>query len=257
MQENVFYEAQKDNGTSLYRMTDGGGTDVLHFHRAVEISYVLSGSVTFYLEDKIFTANKDDIIFVDSYLKHKAIPNENYNAHILGFPTIISDEISAIFKGKTLPFLLDDKKFNSKFLPIIETLIKDGDKKNDVIIRGYTSALFGEFALHYKTEKTKPQSKSLSLVQEILEYIDAHYNEPITLEEISEQFGYHPSYFSRTFNNQIGIPLKTYLNFIRYSKYKEEVKNNPQKSKTQIIFDCGFASLPTFYRVEKSLKKVK
>jgi AraC-like DNA-binding protein len=255
MQENVFYEAQKDNNTSLYRITDGGGTNVLHFHRAMEISYVLSGSVTFYLEDKVFTASKDDIIFVDSYLKHKAIPIENYNAHILGFPTVISDEISAIFKGKTLPYLLGDKEFNAKFLPIIETLVKDGDKKNDVIIRGYTSALFGEFALHYKTEKIKPKSKSVSLVQDILEYIDAHFSEPLTLEDLSEHFGYTTCYFSRTFNNLIGIPLKTYLNFIRYSKYKKEVKNNPQKSKTQIIFDCGFASLPTFYRVEKSLTK--
>ncbi len=255
MQENVFYEAQKDNGTSLYRITDGGGTNVLHFHRAIEISYVLSGSVTFYLEDKVFTATKDDIFFVDSYLKHKAIPIENYNAHVLGFPTVISDEISAIFKGKTLPFLLGDKSFNAKFLPIIETLINEGDQKNDVIIRGYISALFGEFALHYKTEKIKPKTKSVSLVQDILEYIDAHFSNPITLEEISAHFGYTPSYFSRTFNNHIGISLKTYLNFIRYSKYKEEVKNNPQKSKTQIIFDCGFASIPTFYRVEKNLEK--
>lgn len=255
MKENGFYEAQKDNGTDLYRMTDGSGTNVLHFHRAIEIVYVLSGSATFYIEDRMFECSKDDIVFVDSYLKHKTLPHQDgYNAHILGFPTVISDEITAIFKGNTLPQILNDKSFNAKFLPIIETLIKYGDQKTDVIIRGYTSALFGELALRYKTEKLKPKSKSVSLVQDILEYIDTHFSETITLEGLSEYFGYSPIYFSRTFNNYIGIPLKTYINFIRYSKFKEEMKNNPQKSKTQIIFDCGFTSLPTFYRVKKSLE---
>ena len=83
--------------------------------------------------------------------------------------------------------------------------------------------------------------------EHILQYIEDHYNETITLDEISRHFGYSKYYFSRLFNRTFHCTLNAYINSVRVravSKMPEE------QSKTEKIIEAGFNSLSSYYRTK-------
>ena len=56
---------------------------------------------------------------------------------------------------------------------------------------------------------------SVDAVTHIKEYIDAHYTEDITLDELAQIIGYSKNYLCRLFREQTGDTINTYLNNVR------------------------------------------
>ena len=82
----------------------------------------------------------------------------------------------------------------------------------------------------------------------MLGYIDDHFEEQITLDSIAAEFGYNKYYFSRLFNTYIGDSLNGYINMVRVNNVIARAKKKESGNLSQIIFDCGFDSMTTFYR---------
>ena len=85
-----------------------------------------------------------------------------------------------------------------------------------------------------------------------MNFIDDHCCEQLTLESISKHFGYNKTYFSRIFNDHIGMSLNNYINMVRYDKFTALSKDTEDSTITDLVFKCGFSSLSTFYRIRKT-----
>ena len=81
-------------------------------------------------------------------------------------------------------------------------------------------------------------------------YIDTHFSEKITSTMLAEKFGYNRKYFSSYFNKAVGVNFNGYLNNVRYNRARL-LLDNTDMSASEIIKECGFDSLATFYRVMK------
>ena len=87
--------------------------------------------------------------------------------------------------------------------------------------------------------------------------MDDNYTESLSLKNISAKFGYNKTYFSRIFNQYIGMSLTDYINMVRYDNFEKLYKNNPESNVTTLALECGFSSLATFYRVRNERNKWK
>lgn len=76
-------------------------------------------------------------------------------------------------------------------------------------------------------------------VAEALRYIDANYNEPLTLEGIADMCQLNPSYFSSKFKSVNGIGFKEYLNNVRII-HAEKLLLETDMSITEIAMKCGY-----------------
>lgn len=85
--------------------------------------------------------------------------------------------------------------------------------------------------------------------------LDQHFHEDITLDNIAKHFGYNKYYFSKLFNSLFGISLNNYINNIRISKFieKAQKEKNLQSTITNLAYDCGFNSMPPFYRTFQNI----
>lgn len=54
--------------------------------------------------------------------------------------------------------------------------------------------------------------------QEILNYIDAHLDQDISVSTVAQYFGYHPNYFSNLFSKMTGEPFSQHLIYRRVSR---------------------------------------
>ncbi len=83
------------------------------------------------------------------------------------------------------------------------------------------------------------------LMQSLARYMEEHYQEKITLEDLARFSQYNRTYISTLFKNMVGINFYDYLMRIRL-KYAILDLADDKKSLTEIALDNGFSDLKSF-----------
>lgn len=87
----------------------------------------------------------------------------------------------------------------------------------------------------------------------VCNYIDEHFAEELSLEEVASFAGFSKFHFSRLFKQFTNVSFYKYVNQQRIA-HAEELLSNPDLSVTQIAIQCGFSSTSSFIRMFKQLK---
>lgn len=92
--------------------------------------------------------------------------------------------------------------------------------------------------------------KNLDRMKTALKYIELHYNEKITIDEIAKETGCAPSYFMKIFKKNLGVPFIEYLNDYRLIM-GARLLTETSKSIMEISYLIGFDNLSYFNRCFK------
>lgn len=87
----------------------------------------------------------------------------------------------------------------------------------------------------------------------IREYLDQHYNQKITLDELAERYFINKYYLTRIFKEQFGVTINNYLLNVRITHAKRELRFT-DKSAEEIGAEVGFHELYYFSRVFKKVE---
>lgn len=88
------------------------------------------------------------------------------------------------------------------------------------------------------------------------QYIMEHYNNPITLEEVSSLVGFSASYFSTLFKKESGINFQEYLSKVRMNQAKELLKQTNMNI-AEICEQVGYSDLKHFVKSFKKATGIK
>jgi len=253
--KDVFYESNKDKSSDIFaeKQKEFGGR--FHFHRAFELAYITDGRARYLIEDENFIAEKDQIVFAHCYYRHKSFEDIKHEKYVIAVPENLSRDVAVLFSDTTLPMLLPDTEFNRTLLPFFEKLANECTDMSRILSKGYANIIFGSLSHHYNSIAVKPKNKNVLIIADILEYIDCHFRDKITLESLSATFGYNKTYFSRLFNQHIGMSVNNYINLVRLDRFEKLFADSKSENITELVFDCGFSSLATFYRVREVRRK--
>lgn len=89
----------------------------------------------------------------------------------------------------------------------------------------------------------------------VLDHIELHYPEELSLGDLAALMGTSPSYFSRLFRSEVGIPLFEHINRTRIRKACVLLRN-PELPVTRIAFDVGYNSVSFFNRYFRRVMNV-
>lgn len=96
----------------------------------------------------------------------------------------------------------------------------------------------------FKNSPPDEDGRRLALVHEL---IDRRYAEKLTLAELAGSTNLTEQGFSRFFSKLMGRPFFSYLNEYR-TKVASRLLLETDRSVAEIAYDCGYDSLPFFYR---------
>lgn len=234
--ESCYIKLAKENGTSYST----------HIHKEVELFYVKEGKIkmTIGQNTKIMTPGMVSICFPN--LPHSV---ENLGA-VVSYPLIFDVSFASDYSNELYnmspeyPFL--DAEIGSKLESIffnIDTLVKAHNDSR--MIKGYLYQLLGSILNNLVL--TGSISTNKDTCELLLDYINSHYTENITLNSISLALGYNKFYISHLFNDKLNLSFTEYLNNCRI-EHSINLLNHSDYSITDICFLCGFNSIRTFYR---------
>jgi len=116
-------------------------------------------------------------------------------------------------------------------------------------LRGRVEAVLNKGML--KTEEVLAQlRKALAQNQDRLSvaYIQEHFDEPLTREEVARYVGVSAGYFSRSFHKEAGISFQEYLNRYRIHRARALLAEG-RSNVTDVAFSVGFQNVSYFCQV--------
>ena len=79
------------------------------------------------------------------------------------------------------------------------------------------------------------------ILRSLMEHIDQHLAQTITLQGCAADLGLNPTYLSALFSRTLGIPFKTYLTEVRVEKARE-LLSQPRRTIASIAAAVGYRS---------------
>lgn len=87
----------------------------------------------------------------------------------------------------------------------------------------------------------------------VMDYIDTHYIEDLSLDDIANSIGFSKYHFSRLFKQYTNYTFGAYICHRRI-KIAEDLLEKPELSITEVALQAGFPSISTFNRRFKQIK---
>lgn len=226
-----------------------------HLHKQLELVYVLSGSISVTIGDETQELYTGDLAVSFPNTIHCLQTNEKSEIILLIFDSYLLDLPSNYFieKRPRHPFLLKkqlhkDVSYCMHSLLEVKTPYEAGLEIS--LIKGFLIILFCRILEPLVLTETHPDD--LNLVHQVLVYIDNHFTEPLTLEQVATKLNTSKFYLSRIFNHQLNSSFNFYLNQQRVLLAQFFLVST-SLTITDISFRSGFESLRTFYRAFHSI----
>ena len=95
---------------------------------------------------------------------------------------------------------------------------------------------------------SEPSRPFPDFLAEVLAYIEAHRDEPLTVAELAAVAGFSPYHFSRLFTARFGISAMEYVRTCRLQSAALRLTGDRPPPLAELAFDCGFESQEAFTR---------
>lgn len=214
-----------------------------HYHQSVEIVVALNSEVETHINTEGRVLRPGEIAVADSFDVH-SFDSFGKDVFILILPKEYLAEYMSI-KGKLhlkTPFICD-KKTTAAITSCIRGISKTESRLTQL---GYAYAIMGLVCESCGLSDKK--NADIELMQKVLDFLETHSDEDITLCSLSDRFGYSKYYFSRMFNDFFKFNLNEYLARLRIKNFLSAMRLDPSADITDTALDCGFNSQQTFYR---------
>ncbi|WP_019914244.1 AraC family transcriptional regulator [Paenibacillus sp. HW567] len=248
------------------RRTGNFNMDSDHFHDFYEIYYLLSGERHYYIHNRIYALQAGDIVFINKNELHRTT-SRNRSPHeriLISFDEQFLSPVAGmdmdrlgILAGES--FLLRPTAHEQgEIVDLLQAMLRE-QRDNQHRSRLYLQTLLLQLLIRLdRIRDAKPsavnpeQSEGQRRVYDIIEYLDAHYREKLTLGGIAEHFFISTPYLCRTFKQTTGFTVVEYLNYVRIRETKALLKDTGWRV-TRIARETGFESIAHFGRVFKGV----
>ncbi len=110
--------------------------------------------------------------------------------------------------------------------------------------------LVNKFSTSLSELRIQKTDRYLERLESITKFVKKHYNEDISLDDISAQAGLNPEYFSRFFKKYMGTTFLKYLNSVRLHHFYTDLTNS-DCSISELIEKNGFTNYKMFMKLFK------
>lgn len=235
----------------------------LHWHKEYEILKVQSGSLTVYLNNIKYELESGDCLFIEGGCLKRGYPNNCVYDCLVFDISVLNAKSGNYSKNLFSDLIGSDTRYtnlisrdDTEILSTIDKLLEITENSGalyEIKTIGLLYLLFYELyrSKYIFNSPNTSVDKSMQTVISLLEWIDEHIAEHITLSEISKEVKLSEKYICRIFKEYTSKTIMDYVNERRIEKACEEMIS---KSITEAAFNSGFNDLSYFCKTFKRYK---
>jgi AraC-like DNA-binding protein len=238
-----------------------------HFHPQYEMYILLSGERYYFIKDRSYHIRKGDLVFIDKNAIHKTtdvgIPdherlliylNESFLERIYGEHAELLREPFHQFDPVLRVPIADQMLVDNLAAKLLKELHDQRDGF-EIVLR-HTCVELILLASRYMQKRESAYFQHVAPIHQkitdIVRYINSHYDKPISLPQLSQQFYISAFYLSRTFKEVTGFTFSDYLNLTRI-KEAQLLLRETKHPITEIAEKAGFNNFSHFGKIFKKI----
>lgn len=247
-------------------MNDGDILTTPHWHREVELIYVTKGTIALGIDDVPYKLSEGEIAFISGGLIHYVLasPGSERLVYQFDLPYFSAGNQQADLQKVLSELQPVSPQWESETEASVRNLLEGMNQEIEQRSLGYQVALKAQLFqlltllirdIPKRTRLSEKMNKLatkdvLEKLDDIFSYVEANYQEVLTLQDIAAVSGYSSFYFTKFFKKNTGKTFLSFLNDYRIDKAKWLLINSDLPV-SEIITQTGFESDKTFYRLFK------
>jgi len=253
----------------IYHYRDSYLNEVaLHHHDFYEIYYFLNGNVNYIIEGRTYRLSPGDLLLISPLELHQPVflPEKRaYERIVLWMNRQYIEQLSAAGVSLTRCFdvsapnhtnlLRLNAQQRQRAIELLSRLL-DESKGTGYGCELMMHGLLMEFLVEVNrisvssADHPAPDSRSAPLVAEVLDYINEHYHEPLTLDNLASHFFVSKYHLLHEFNRHVGTSVYHYIIQRRLIIARQMLADG--LAPTDVYQQCGFGDYANFYRAFKT-----
>lgn len=239
-----------------------------HWHNYVEILCIAKGSYLFEINLQNYILEEGDLCILNGGEPHQITGREKSAVHdvLLFNPQILNfsyedewqtDYMAPFLEGSLLirNILHPREKGYPELLSCFRHLMEQGLSQKPgwylscklELLRLFETIIRHQLLLPAEDVLSASSTRKIQRYKKIVSYMEAHYQEPLSLEELSGLIGYNSQYLCRFFREISGVSPIQYLISYRLEKACALLEKSARPV-TEIALDCGFENISYFIR---------
>ena len=221
-----------------------------HWHKGIEIVYILNGAMNITINENTYTIHKDEFSVVNSM--------EIHSTKCVGKATVLLLQIPT--DAMPVTDRIDCRKYsNNEYTKIFSSLIDIYNTKEKGYYLKFNSVVYDMlYSLFLQFGKTNEvdtitvstDKEALTKMGIVIDYVQKHYMDNRCLEDVSTLACYNKQYFTRIFKKYIRSTFFDYLNSVRIRHVFEDLIHT-DLSISEIAEKNGFSNNKNFQKVFK------
>ena len=240
----------------------------LHHHDFYEVYFLISGDVSYTIESRVYHLMPGDLLLISPKELHQiCIRHEMaaYERYVLWIDPQMLQRLSTAqtdlrlnldadhtSRGNLLRLRPEDRAMMQQ---LFERLWEESDSDRygaDLMRENIVSlilVLLNRLADKASTHHFEEVTHSSKAVSQVVDYINLHYGEPLSLDMLAAQVFVSKYHLSHEFNRQVGTSVYRYIQKKRLLIARQLLAQGNKPN--QIYSQCGFKDYSSFYRAFK------
>ncbi|MGN0975244.1 MAG: helix-turn-helix domain-containing protein [Gemmiger sp.] len=243
------------------------GEVALHHHDFYEIYLFISGEVSYTVESRTYHLTPGDVLLISPLELHQPRVNPDngpYERLVLWIGRNYLEQLSSTQTSLTRCFDSSRPEHSNllrmapgaeaevrSLMEQLSALSNDTSYGSDLLAKSLLIQLLVKLNRQAVAAPARAQDCSTDrVVDAVLQYINVHYNEPLTLDDLSARFFISKYHLLRKFDAQVGATVHRYILQKRLLIAKQLLASGVQP--TEVYRHCGFGDYTNFYRSFKA-----
>lgn len=218
-----------------------------NWHENMEILLFLSGRGRVYCEDAVREMQEGDIAVIGSGMLHRVESDEGTRYHCL-IPDLGFLHKNGIHPDRhRFPLGIRDETLSADYRRVAEAFAT-ADAYRECAVRGALLTFTVELLRRFGEEGEAQKTEANAPVRNAIDYIRAHYTEPLEIDTLATVAGLSKFHFIREFKRVTGQTAVTYINTVRTERAAMMLREG-SVSVSEVAAACGFSSHSYFSKV--------
>lgn len=235
-----FIEIERFEKDTEWSMTD------LHSHSHYEMYFLLSGKRECFIGDGMYKITAPCVVVIPPYTVHKTEGNKFTRVNVNVAADFLSEEEKRLIKGLANKFIDLNGVTGKRVIELLydaEKIYLNGE------FEGVLSCFIGCVIYHLNELKSRGEitpaisggEKSSPLVLKLIDYLNTHYTENITLDMLSKEFYLSKVSLCAKFKKAMNGTITDYILQLRLNRAKKYLMST-KKRMEEIALLSGFSS---------------
>lgn len=218
-----------------------------HLHSAVELIYLLEGSLEVSVGDHTKTIRKDEAALIFPDMVHSYLTRDACSGILCLFPPAYAKEYYHLFRRQQpeSPFLSTGAQ-NPDVSLSFRRMLQHYEGQSYSLSKAWLNLILA-YLIPDTVLLSRDSRDNTDISYQLISYISQHFQEPLTLDCLAGQLHFNKYYISRVFTTKLHCGFYEYVNRLRLDYAARQLRDTDLRI-TNIWQEAGFESQKTFNR---------